>query len=119
MKVAEVLFVAADEVESEGLWQSTDPESTGTCAGNAIWKASGKVSELAEAARWVLVESLGLSVVPSMWAALSAIYNWNDEPGRTQAEVVGALRTAGVVAEAAEIVAGAEAQRVAVFEVTR
>jgi hypothetical protein len=59
----------------------------GTCASNALFDASGDWGFTPAHAR--LMESLGLSVCD-----VRNLFNWNDTPGRTPAEVADAMERA-------------------------
>lgn len=107
-EVRDILNAAADLIEPEGAWtveaearnaagqdidvldlddSEDDTNPVCWCAGGAIFKAANKLGNnrsLASSALRFLESSLGVASVPA----------WNDEPGRTQAEVVAALRKA-------------------------
>lgn len=86
VKVAEVLNGAADLIERDGWCQGTPPESGPVCAGVAITRAARRGAvRLTERAVFQLGEVIG-----QQWSVIP----WNDAPGRTAAEVVGALRAA-------------------------
>ena len=95
-----VLLAAADLIEPEGAW----------CRIHAARDARGKAVKAVspDACSWCLLGAItrarvqagfGFSVWTEALAAISATANnnaskWNDAPGRTQAEVVAALRSA-------------------------
>ena len=91
--VADVLREAARIIEEFGWWQSGNPDrSYGHCAMTAVSQASNDDDALSSQALYVLRRSLGLGRWPDAW---------NDEPDRTEAEVIAALRNAADQAEAA------------------
>lgn len=115
MRTYEILYRAADHIDSRGWWQDLPScTSVGTCAANAIRWAAGADTQAVFAARFVLAKYLGLDNA-TMLRTLDAVIAWNDTPGRTRAEVVAALRAAAVQSEADAIIAGANSQPVAVF----
>jgi hypothetical protein len=105
MTVADILERAADLIEPEGKWTqqfyardasgSRVPEYTANavcwCASGAILRTAGDwTSTECGAAHRFLVSAVGASIP-----------EWNDAPGRTQAEVVSALREAAAKAREA------------------
>lgn len=83
--VADVLNGAADLIERDGFVQRMFSDHRGRrCMDGAIMTTClpGRWQDR-QAAREVLVAVVGAD-----------LYDWNDEPGRTQAEVVAALRAA-------------------------
>lgn len=100
--VSEVLDRAADLLESEGRWTQGALARTkmGHCIGpeeanSACWCALGAIMHVGK----------GLNLQPVIIAMRtitggSAIGDWNDAPGRTQDEVVQALRSASQQAKA-------------------
>jgi hypothetical protein len=90
--VPEVLRAAAGLIEPEGAWVDgwSGNNKTCFCAVSAIRSASGHRGIIADPAIDALRDSLGVRFV----------VGWNDVPGRTQAEVVAALRKAADLAEA-------------------
>lgn len=94
--VADVLNKAADLIDERG-WFQKSPDATSLCALKAIQHASSAGPARFQA-RAAFVRHVGAQVGP-MGSPSVAIIDWNDEPGRTQAEVTAALReTAKVVA---------------------
>ena len=105
LKPSEVLAKAADLIEPEGAWtqnayargksgRPVDPENKRYAV---CWCAVGAISRIAAAgsapwwtARRPLERVIGQSCLP----------DWNDTPGRTQAEVVAAFRAAAELAKA-------------------
>ena len=101
MKIADVLDKAADLIEPEGAWtqgaEARDAngeelsypydDAVCFCAGGAVWKAGHEWSVAISA--WRLFQS----TVPYEDGP-----EWNDEPERTQAEVVAKLREAAAKA---------------------
>ena len=115
LPVAETLRAAADLIEPEGAWtqnafsrnhDGTTDEAEGACpaADNPVcWCALGAIAATAK-------------VDPNHWRSWSGIAgtastalstylhdnvdNWNDDPSRTQAEVVAAFRAAADASEA-------------------
>lgn len=95
--VADVLERAADLIEPKGAWtqgelardirrEPTDPDEPDAacwCLEGALQKVCGR-HEAYQAVRRVVAE-------PSLWG-------WNDDPNRTQEEVVAALRRAATLA---------------------
>lgn len=90
------LLQAADEIERRG-WtqgQTIDRETGRVCAIGAIsLVVNGAVDPCNRYAREQMqpVVRLFMAAVPCR-----SIYDWNDEPGRTQAEVVAKLREVAV-----------------------
>lgn len=88
MRPSEVLAKAADLIEPEGAWGQggRNPKTPGgecaDCVMTAIWHFSGG----SEAERF-LRQAIG-------HPAPFSVFDWNDEPERSQAEVVKALRDA-------------------------
>jgi hypothetical protein len=104
MSIADVLERAADLIEPEGAWTQhewalgangeEDPIGPAVCwcAWGAIYEASGR--------DWTPVAN---QAVQAVQAHLDAeIQQWNDAPGRTQAEVVASLREAAAKARQQE-----------------
>lgn len=115
--LADVLYRTADHVERFGHHKGEGYDTSGgvpwavapACAIGAISACSGPLP-LAEK----------IAVYSAMTSFLGrGLVEFNDDPLTTQADVVAAFRAAAVQCEADAIVAGAESQRVAVFEVTR
>lgn len=107
LTVSEVLSKAAALIEPEGAWGRNNyasdtrgevvvacsPRAVCWCASGAIVRATGSddaFNPLAMQARLALRDILGEGSIPA----------WNDARGRTQAEVVSALREAAKLAEA-------------------
>ena len=98
MKPSEILFAAADKIEPKGAWTQgsfarnsrgimADPLSEDAicwCASGAIISANGKDDHVAFLAKRAFENSV----------IKSHIYDWNDDPERTQSQVVSALRSA-------------------------
>ena len=85
--VAEILNAAADLIEPEGAWTQGSYGGSGCwCAMGAINHVGGFLSDINEASI-ALARSLGFQFPNS-------IPDWNDDPYRTQSEVVAALRAA-------------------------
>lgn len=83
---ARVLDAAADRIERQGLWQSRDDGThlPGTeCVAIALTRAAEAMALSPDAAWQRLRDHVG-----------GAALQWNDDPERTQAEVVAALRAA-------------------------
>lgn len=98
MTPQDVLSAAADLIDKRG-WHQDDylgPDG-GVCCLGAIQIASFRAQRLFGsdhfAAAKLLSARLGLPA-PDAAAAGKQIVEWNDEPGRTQAEVTAALRGA-------------------------
>lgn len=109
LTVAEVLERAADLLEKPGAWTQGGAgrdrrgylvqarnidRAVCFCGVGAVWKAVGAPFE--EVKDWVIYECF-----PPMNKAVNrsnCFGHWNDTPGRTQAEVVAALRSAAVIA---------------------
>jgi len=104
--VADVLDAAADLLEKPGAWTQGDyarnrfggklgdgrkPEATCWCAIGALEKVTGSLIGNHYAAP--LIEVIGGN---------GRIDQWNDAPGRTQSEVVAALRAAATSARQGE-----------------
>lgn len=103
MSPAEVLRKAADLIEPEGAWTqghgardedgapitSSSEAAVCWCAFGAIWHAQGRMIIGETPAEAALGKVIGGA----------RIDDWNDAPGRTQAEVVAALRKAADLAE--------------------
>lgn len=95
MTVADILDKAADLIEPEGCWmQGAFGLRKGTCfcAVGAI-RAALDVPSITAAENWVdqnARKALGMDAM--------TIEDWNDAPGRTQAEVVSKLREAAALA---------------------
>lgn len=86
---SQILLNAAAWFEQGGGWWQEPPYSWGEgpngerCAIRAINQAAGGYTDAAEAAQHRLRQIVG-----------DSISNWNDDPDRTKAEVIAALRTA-------------------------
>lgn len=96
MRPYEILFKAADLIEPEGRWlQDNFADGGGFCAAGAIFYASSGISDRrnADIARDVFRKII----------RRGNIGHWNDAKGRTQAEVVAALRQAALLAKGKEI----------------
>lgn len=98
LTVAEVLERAADLIEPEGKWtqgelaRDENGMSVAPYDGEACcWCASGAIMHYGGSAPKDAWDKLG-AVIHRM------IPNWNDEPARTQSEVVTALRKAAALA---------------------
>ena len=105
--IAEVLRAAADLVEPEGAWtrgvyargkdgQQVDPQSrraTCWCGVGAIIRAGGWDS---------VFRAEKFLRVAARYRSQDALPHWQDRKGRTQADVVAALRKAADLAEAGE-----------------
>lgn len=104
-EIADVLERAADKVSPEGTWTQDEfardetgkPLAGGWSAGAACWCAMGAV----EAVLGRKAASAGLALYIDFVetaARTPSLVAWNDAPGRTQAEVVAALRDAAALA---------------------
>ena len=93
-RIAEVLLGAADYIERHGWCQGTSQKGDGVCAAWALTIAAGHDFSTSEEAGRRLIRSLGKNVrtVPATVPA------WNDRIGRTQGEVIEALRSAAFAA---------------------
>jgi hypothetical protein len=105
-RTADILDLAADLIEPPGAWTqgafaraadgasvvSTDPLAVCWCASGAISKVTGSISSEAV---FVVREALRKHL-PDF------IARWNDDPARTQPEVVAMLREAAKAERAAE-----------------
>ena len=96
MSVSDILAKAADLIEPEGAWSGGCVHGR-DCAATAIWQANGNFgdSRPTRPAQRFFAKQIGVnpSRVPS------SIYCWNDDPSRTQSEVVAKLREASQVAK--------------------
>jgi len=108
--VADVLDAAADLLTPEGAWVQGKMGRTAKghtvrvaadidaavcyCAAGALWKAAG-----GEAGGRLVFKAFG---VMSNQGRTPGIGTWNDAPGRTQSEVVAALREAATSARQGE-----------------
>lgn len=110
--VADILAAAADLIEPEGAWTQSEfmRDPTGIVSSEDepllpdanCWCALGAIAQVCDLNPW---ESwAGHPADAAMWALAGvvgrSVAGWNDAPGRTQAEVVAALREAA--AKAAE-----------------
>lgn len=102
LTIGDVLDKAADLIEPEGAWTQEAygrdanglecqvvEEAVCFCAMGAIYKAAGKIGEFEHDADLIAPLALLLD---------EGIDDWNDAPGRTQAEVVAKLREAAAKA---------------------
>ncbi len=85
-EVRDVLLGAADVIERGGWCQGAYERSGSFCVSGAIrkasgWKADGHLTTICVDAHGALWQALGENMA-----------DWNDAPGRTQAEVVAKLR---------------------------
>ena len=87
MQTSEVLNLAADLIQKKGHWKGGQWDG-GTCAANAITDSQGNVSNLEP--YHALCGYLGKSDIGD-------IFEWNDAPGRTAAEVIEVLRACAVI----------------------
>ena len=93
-KIADILDKAADLIEPEGVWSWFDLGGTGDlCAYLAIGEAVGDNDRerLLYCAAAAFAKQIGVTGREGIW-------EWNDAPERTQAEVVSALREAAAKA---------------------
>lgn len=95
MEVSEVLNKAADLLEKPGAWTQGEgartPEGGGVRANDlraCSWDIIGAIHKAAP------TDGLADSAKNYMLATIGNLTNYNDAPGRTQAEVVEALRQA-------------------------
>lgn len=99
--VADVLDAAADLLEKPGAWGQGNyqPRSGCLCTLGAIsMVAVGHVP-----AAWGSSSArLATAAAKTLFPSLSGVANWNDEEGRTQSEVVAALRAAATSARQGE-----------------
>lgn len=94
LSVADVLDRAADLIEPEGAWNNGSGPLGCHCAWTAIVEAAGKhAGDADEQVPGVLFFAKTIGGIRS-----GSIWNWNDAPGRTQAEVVAKLREAASLA---------------------
>jgi hypothetical protein len=106
LSAADVLARAADLIEPEGRWTQGESARTSTgdglvdaladeavcwCAAGAVSRAAGETGDMYGNAMRALSDYLKLRSYP-------LITEWNDNLGRTQAEVVAALRSAAALA---------------------
>jgi len=106
MKVSEILSKAADLIEPEGkwttVWCAVDKNGVGHLNGNidsaVCWCAIGAVERIAGG--YCSDSTVALSFVRDVIGEHVDI--WNDEAGRTQSEVVSALREASTLAKEQE-----------------
>lgn len=103
MTPAEILDGAADYIEEYGWTQGPESSSVPgcpTCAGIAIDLAAKDGDEVVP--EWFAAVDFLRGVVGASRFGAGGVIDWNDAPGRTQAEVVTALRTAADNARKAE-----------------
>ena len=109
--IPEILNAAADLLTPEGAWTQNNlgrdknggvvrdamniKSAVCFCMAGAIWKAASRNGEVMS--KVCEVVSKAFDVVQPV-VGVSGIGPWNDAPGRTQAEVVAALRAAAVSA---------------------
>lgn len=84
MSIADILEKAADKLNEPGVWGDS------LCADLAIVEQGSGTRLLRKAEKFFAKHIGGKSMVD--------IWNWNDAPGRTQAEVVAKLREAAAKA---------------------
>jgi hypothetical protein len=102
MTSADILNRAADLIEERGWFQYTkDGSSRSLCVNFAIIDAAAVVDPLLAApARRLFLQHLGLQpVVPTDGLEptdFEQVVEWNDDPVRTQAQVIAALRAAAL-----------------------
>lgn len=106
LKPSEVLAKAADLIEPEGAWiqRSYARDRMGhfvdyTSPGAACWCAEGAIFRQIPDADMSDVNAVWRFIAMAEPEAHDTPY-WNDRPGRTQAEVVAALRKASELAKA-------------------
>lgn len=96
---SEVLNKAADALQADGWWNpqvpAADLKATATCAANVIWYATGQDGVAAQPAQEALLRHIG-------GRRLEDIFDWNDAPDRSAAEVIETLRAAAVIEAAKE-----------------
>jgi hypothetical protein len=85
-RITEVLLGAADYIEQHGWCQGMGRNGEAVCVAVALKIVAGYRIFIAEEAGRRLARSLGIGLYRY------SIPCWNDEPGRTQVEVVEALR---------------------------
>lgn len=100
MKVSEVLDKAADLIEPDGAWtqgvNARDADGNPTSALDdtaTCWCALGAIAHIDDSRRAYLY---ACALSQQVWAVrrFRDVPHWNDDPERTQAEVVAALRAA-------------------------
>lgn len=108
LTVAEVLERAADLIEPEGAWtrgayaadecndsiDTLHPDAKCFCAMGAVYRAAG-ASSLYKTGPLDVVNDVRKHLITVVGTTMAS---FNDAPGRTQAEVVAALRSAAAVA---------------------
>lgn len=93
LTTSEILERAAELIEPDDVWQQ-QPDDGHHCAASAIGFASGNI-------KWSEWDYTGYQIAYSHFArhvGTKSVANWNDAPGRTQSEVVQALRDAAAAA---------------------
>ena len=97
-EIADVLDSAADLIERDGWIGDVDSGASVPVSAMCVQVACSQSTEsfpLSLEATYALAASLGINVnrtQPSR--CLSAVWEWNDTPGRTEQEVLAALRRA-------------------------
>lgn len=94
MNVADILDRAADLIEPEGAW--IQGFFSNRCGGHCMAGAILEVADLTDISTLRVAVEAVLPAPPEERA--ERITWWNDEPGRTQAEVVAKLREAAAKA---------------------
>jgi hypothetical protein len=99
LSISEVLSRAADLLAKDGAWSGGGSYHSGGgchCTALAIDHVAGDIGNPdGERARKFFANFLGLA---GGFVETTAIYRWNDDPERTQAEVVAKLREAAELA---------------------
>lgn len=95
MNVSAILDAAADRVKQFGWWSLhyADNYTTSRCAANHVSDAAGDHYGAAH---------IALAQAISPRGGCCAIFQWNDTPGRTAAEVIAMLRACAAVERARE-----------------
>lgn len=91
MTTHEVLVAARNLIDQDGWWQSGHGCSEGEhCVGLALL-ACGRNDDAERAAYVAFADATGLDVSWPTGIDVTPIYNWNDDPSRTKAEVLAAF----------------------------
>lgn len=101
LTIADILERAADLIEPEGSWSGGGARHNGGnchCTALAVDYVAGKIGHPdGIEARKLFAKFIGLN---EGCAETFGIYRWNDDPNRTQSEVVAKLREAAAKARA-------------------
>ena len=102
LTIAEVLEIAAVKLEAPGAWQQGKFVTFDAAGEPVCFCAMGVLGNMSSVG-WDAIRFIEQGLPKTKPGGLSPLADWNDDPDRTQAEVVSKFREAAALARAAPL----------------